>query len=111
MRSTQLKNRLLELLISHSLRTDETVSFRLSSGEISHIYVDCKSALSYPEIRLLLAQIICEQFQLGDFEAVGGLELGAYPIATAISDEWYKRTARVLRAFVRRKQVKEYGLR
>lgn len=109
--TSQQRARLLELLVKYALRTDETVSFRLSSGETSHIYVDCKSALSYPEVRLLLAAIICDYVQLDAFDAVGGLELGAYPIATAISDEWYKRTNKVIRAFVVRKQPKEHGLR
>lgn len=104
------ENKLLELLISIALRVDETVEFRLSSGETTHTYVDCKAAFSYPDVRSLVGRVVCDRIPLDEYGAVGGLELGAYPIATAISDEWYRRAKKVVRAFVIRKRPKEHGL-
>jgi len=42
-------------------------------------------------------------------DAVGGLELGAYPIATSISDRIYRDTGKKVRVFVVRKEQKKHG--
>ncbi len=102
--------RLSELLREKGLHRDESACYRLSSGRTSHYYVDCKSALSYPEFRLLLGQVVSKLFDFNKLDAVGGPEIGAYPIAAAISDEVYRTTGRTLRIFVVRKAAKEHGL-
>src|ERR1700704_461778 len=102
--------RLLEILCQTSFRISETEEFRLSSGRLSRYYVDCKWALSYPEVRDLVGKLICDRLGGEQFDAVGGLEIGAYPIATAVSDRIYRDTGKTVRAFVVRKEPKSHGI-
>jgi orotate phosphoribosyltransferase len=104
------RSRLLELLKQTSYRESETASFHLASGMLSKYYVDCKYVLSYPEARKILASLICELIKNETIDSVGGLELGAYPIATSVSDKLYTDTGRVVRAFVVRKDRKKHGI-
>jgi orotate phosphoribosyltransferase len=45
------------------------------------------------------------------FDAVGGLVMGAYPVAIAVSDAFYRHGQNEVRAFVIRKEPKKHGLR
>ena len=105
------RSRLLEILYKTSFRIAEEPEFKLSSGRLSRYYVDSKQALSFPEARLLTAKLICELIGPDTFDAVGGLEIGAYPIATSVSDLVYSRTGATVRAFVIRKEPKTHGVR
>jgi orotate phosphoribosyltransferase len=102
--------RLLEILYQTSFRVSDSEEYRLSSGRFSRYYVDCKCALSYPEARDLLGKLICDRLDGEQFDAVGGLEIGAYPIATAVSDRVYRDTGATLRAFIVRKEPKSHGI-
>jgi orotate phosphoribosyltransferase len=44
-------------------------------------------------------------------DAVGGLALGAYPIAIAVSDAFYRIGGNETRAFVVGKEPKKHGLK
>lgn len=101
---------LLQILFETSFQANPTPIYALSSGIHSRYYVDCRMALSYAEARALIGEAIFERIQDLHVDAVGGLELGAYPIAVAVSDAAYKKGL-VLRAFVIRKKPKEHGLR
>jgi orotate phosphoribosyltransferase len=104
------KDRLREILKRISLRSHNEPVFRLASGKLSRYYIDCKQALSDPEARALVGQLILER--LGDkssFDAVGGMELGAYPIAISVSDAVFRTTGAKIRAFVVRKEAKHHG--
>ncbi|HXH09368.1 MAG TPA: orotate phosphoribosyltransferase [Alphaproteobacteria bacterium] len=102
--------RLLEILVETSYRETETPTITLSSGKLSRFYIDCKMALSYPEARELAATLIIAKLHTQDLQAVGGLALGAYPIAIAVSDALYRLTGKEVRAFVVRKEPKSHGL-
>jgi len=104
------RRRLLEILYQTSFRISDFEQFRLASGRYSRYYIDCKQALSYPEARELLGKLICDLIRGKQFDAVGGLEIGAYPIATAVSDRIYHDTGATVRAFVIRKQPKTHGV-
>ncbi len=84
--------------------------FRLASGKMSRYYVDCKQGLSDPEARELIGDLILERLQGMPLDAVGGMELGAYPIATSISDAIFRATRTKVRAFVVRKESKHHGI-
>jgi orotate phosphoribosyltransferase len=105
------KARLRELLRQTSLQSRDEPIFRLASGKMSRYYVDCKQALSDPEARALIGEIALECIAGLYFDAVGGLEIGAYPIATSISDEIFRVTGAKVRAFVVRKEPKQHGIR
>jgi orotate phosphoribosyltransferase len=71
------------------------VPFRLSSGEFSSDYIDGKRALAAgPDLTLAARCIMALADRQGvSFEAVGGLTMGADPLACAVailsSNEWF----------------------
>lgn len=96
---------------TQSFKWDPDKGFKLASGEISPFYVDCRALMAHPEARRLVAQLAYEALTNIDFECVGGLELGAIPIAVTISDFACAASRRRLwRTFVVRKQPKDHGL-
>ncbi len=105
------RRRFLEILKATSFRSDPEPVFKLASGRVSKYYVDCKQALSYPEARGLIADLICERIKGEPLDAVGGLEIGAYPIATCVSDAIFRETGATVRVFIVRKQPKSHGIR
>jgi orotate phosphoribosyltransferase len=85
--------------------------FRLASGKTSPYYVDCRIVLAYPHSRHLVAQLAYSLLKSLDFTLIGGLEIGAIPLATCISDFGYTADPqREWRTFVVRKQPKDHGL-
>jgi orotate phosphoribosyltransferase len=104
------KLRLCEILRRTSLQTRDEPVFRLASGKMSRHYVDCKQALSDPEARALVGQLVLERLGSTALDAVGGMELGAYPIATSVSDAIFRTIGGKVRAFVVRKEPKQHGI-
>ena len=85
--------------------------FVLASGETSPYYVDCRALLAHPDARWLVAQLACAAIRDLSLDAVGGLEIGAIPLATAISDYAFAtQPGKSYRTFVVRKQAKGHGL-
>lgn len=105
------KERLLQLVCETSFTWAPDQRYRLASGKLSEFYIDCKKALSYPEVRSLLGKLALEEVDATSFDAVGGLELGAYPIAIAVSDACYRQAHKTLKVFIARKQPKAHGLK
>lgn len=106
--------RLLEIFLeTSSFLSDPDPKYRLASGLMSNYYVDCKKALSWPEARAIIGELIVDLVRsrgTTGIDAVGGLALGAYPIAVAVSDAYYRMTGETVRAFVVRKDPKSHGL-
>src|SRR2546425_2288796 len=105
------REELLRILIkTKAFMSSRTPVFRLASGEMSSFYIDCKVGLSHREARRIVGEMILDLVQ-GPIDAVGGLELGAYPIAIAVADAAYSRSGQDLRVFVVRKEPKTHGLK
>src|SRR5215472_17259992 len=104
------KVRLCEILRRTSLQSQDKPVFRLASGKMSRYYVDCKQALSDPEARALVGQLILERIGGITLDAVGEMELGAYPLAISVSDAIFEATGAKVRAFVVRKEPKHHGI-
>jgi orotate phosphoribosyltransferase len=102
---------LLQIIVETSFLVSAEPVYPLVSGSLSKYYIDCKIALSHPEVRELIGELILEQVLYTDLDAVGGLALGAYPIAVAVSDAFYRRNGKTIRAFVVRKEPKAHGLK
>jgi orotate phosphoribosyltransferase len=102
--------RLREILRQTSLQSRNEPVFRLASGKLSRYYVDCKRALSDPEARALVGELILGRLGAISIDAVGGMELGAYPVATSVSDAIFRTTGAKVRAFVVRKEPKQHGI-
>jgi len=78
------KSRLVDLLLLHSYRRSRTKSFRLASGKRSNFYIDCKATTMRAKAMPLVGELGFELVPRGA-EAVGGLTMGADPIAEAIA--------------------------
>lgn len=112
------KERLIRVLIeTKAFQYSSTPIFTLASGAKSDVYVDCRIALSYPEARRAVGELMLERIApAGDPgaappAAVGGLLIGAFPIAIAVSDAADRRDGRLVRVFVVRKEPKQHGLK
>jgi orotate phosphoribosyltransferase len=81
----------------------------LSSGAIADYYVDLRRITLDGAAAPLVGQVMLDLVADLDFDAVGGLTLGADPIATAMLHTAAAR-GRTLDAFVVRKQGKAHGL-
>ena len=99
------------ILATGSFHWKTTPQFTLASGRVSEYYINCKQLLSQPKYRRLLAELIADHLKGWDVQAVGGMEIGAIPIATVVSDYVYDRTGRELRTFVVRKKLKDHGMK
>jgi orotate phosphoribosyltransferase len=104
------KRELLEIFTKTSFKSAAEPIYRLASGKKSQYYVDCKQALSDPRARALIGELISGIIENETFNSVGGLELGAYPVATSVSDAIFQRTGKIVRAFVIRKTPKSHGV-
>jgi orotate phosphoribosyltransferase len=101
------RSRLIALLATRSTRRGQ---YTLASGKTSTLYIDARLTTMSPDGLALIGSIGLETLRSESWQidAVGGLTLGADPIAYAIS---YASAAseKPLRAFTVRKQAKEHG--
>jgi orotate phosphoribosyltransferase len=99
--------RLLELLRTRAFQEREVV---LSSGQKSNFYIDCKQVSLDAEGACLIGELFHEVIELvaPQTVAVGGLTLGADPLATATSMTSF-RAGRPRAAFIVRKEPKGHG--
>ena len=84
----------------------------LSSGLEADYYVDLRRATLHHEAAPLIGKVMLELLEengFGDVHAVGGLTMGADPVATAILHQSASQ-GKALDAFVVRKQAKAHGL-
>ena len=78
----------------------------LSSGKEADYYVDLRRATLHHEASPLIGQLLRELTDDLDFDAVGGLTLGADPVATSIMHA----PGRPIDSFVVRKEAKKHGM-
>ena len=97
--------RLLELFRSRAFSFGR---FTLASGKESTYYVNSKKALFYSEAVALLGEALWEETKDLDIQAMGGLEVGAIPMAAAGALSYHQH-GRVLEGFFVRKQAKGHG--
>lgn len=84
----------------------------LSSGLEADYYVDLRRATLHHEAAPLIGQVMLDMLDaagITDFDAAGGLTMGADPVGTAIMHQAAAR-GRKVDAFVVRKQAKEHGM-
>lgn len=81
----------------------------LSSGREADYYVDLRRVTLDGESAPLVGQVMLDLTADWDYDAVGGLTLGADPVATAMLHAAAARDRR-LDAFVVRKESKQHGL-
>lgn len=98
--------RLLEIVKQKSHKTGG--EFKLASGATSSFFFDMKPTLLDPEGANLVADAILDRLKSDDVKAIGGLVLGACPIASAVCVKSYA-TKKPLQAFYVRKEAKTRG--
>ncbi len=101
------RDRMLQLLRVQSFERKEVL---LASGRTSDFYVDCKRTVLTAEGHWLAGRILRHEIGKRDPECkgVGGLTLGADPLASAVSLISYL-SGPALHAFLVRKEAKGHG--
>jgi orotate phosphoribosyltransferase len=107
--TTKAKARLIELIKELSVIHGKVT---LSSGIEADYYVDLRRATLHHEAGPLIGQLMLDLLDskgITDFDSVGGLTVGADPVATAVMHQGAAR-GRTIDAFVVRKAPKDHGL-
>jgi orotate phosphoribosyltransferase len=99
------RDRLRELFRERALQFGD---FTLASGKKSTYYVNSKKVLFHAEAISLLGELLYETTADLEFQAIGGLEVGAIPMAAAALTV-FNRHGRDLEGFFVRKQAKAHG--
>jgi len=100
--------RLVEIVKIRSFSTGAET--KLVSGRSTNYYFNMKPSMLDPEGAHLIATLILEALEGSKADLVGGLEMGAVPLAVAVAVASHAK-ARPLKAFFVRKQAKEHGAR
>ncbi|KAB2912835.1 MAG: orotate phosphoribosyltransferase [Hyphomicrobiaceae bacterium] len=100
------KTRLIEIIKARSFSTG--AEMKLASGRTSNFYFNMKPTMLDPEGAHLIATLILDALAGSQVDLVGGLEMGAVPLATGVAVASQIR-GWPLRAFFVRKQAKEHG--
>lgn len=102
-----LREKLLDLLKEKAYRKGK---FILTSGKESDFYIDCRPVTLHPEGAYLVGKLLFERLRTSSekIQGVGGMTLGADPIATAVSVVSYLEGSPI-HAFLIRKEPKKHG--
>jgi orotate phosphoribosyltransferase len=100
------RERLIDLIKQRSFQ--EGPEFKLASGKTSTFYFNMKPTMLDSEGAYLIASLILDRLQDMEVDLIGGLEMGAVPIASSVAAVAFTRERR-LPAFFVRKQAKEHG--
>ena len=106
-----MKKRLIDLVIERTFKFSEKPTFRLASGKMSNYYFNCKPTTLNPEGMYLIGQLLYDLIagrRSWKVTAVGGLTLGADPVASAIAYTSYIK-GNPVESFVVRKEPKKHG--
>ena len=103
-----MKKELVKLIFEKAFKYSDEPVFRLVSGRMSNYYFNCKAVTLHPEGMYLIGNIIFDMLQDTAVKGIGGLTLGADPIADAVAYTSYLKKKPV-EAFVVRKTAKAHG--
>jgi orotate phosphoribosyltransferase len=100
------RSRLIEVVKKRSFSTGTET--KLVSGRSTTFYFNMKPTMLDPEGGHLIAILILDALEGSDVDLIGGLEMGAVPLAVAVAVSSQIK-GWPLRAFFVRKQAKEHG--
>ena len=103
------RDKLADILRRFSVRRGD--EFVLASGRRSNVYVDARTTTLRAEAMPLIGRLVLERIQQRGWTpaAIGGLTMGADPVASAIARESLE-TGYPVNAFIVRKETKKHGL-
>lgn len=111
-----MRQKLINLILKQSFKYTKKPAFKLASGRMSNFYFNCKPTTLSSEGMLLIGNLLYELIRKEkdwNVKAVGGLTLGADPVAGAIAYTSYIKSQKLknkpLDAFVVRKEPKKHG--
>jgi len=96
---------LRQIIEDKSLITGRT--FTLASGRTSSFFVNLKQTMLDPEGANLLADLVLDVMEAQGIHNIGGLEMGAVPLVSAVCTKSFERFP--VNAFFVRKSVKDHG--
>jgi orotate phosphoribosyltransferase len=103
-----MRQRLIEMILEYSFNYSEEPICRLAHGGLSRFYFNNKQVTLDPEGQCLIGHLVFEKVKNLGIKAIGGLTLGADPIANAVAyTSWLKQ--KPVQAFVVRKEAKDHG--
>ncbi|MBE0426319.1 MAG: orotate phosphoribosyltransferase [Nitrospirae bacterium] len=105
------RQRLIEIIKERSFQYSKEPVYKLSSGAMSQFYFNMKNTASSGEAVYLMGKLVFDKIQEMQLQidAIGGLTMGADPIAYAVARYSYD-AQHPIQAFVIRKEPKEHGL-
>ena len=104
------RGRLVAIIRERSFQSGREI--KLASGRTSTYYFNMKPTMLDSEGAHLIATLILEAIAGMDADLIGGLEMGAVPIASAVAAVSHasgKEGGKPVNAFFVRKQAKEHG--
>jgi orotate phosphoribosyltransferase len=104
---SEAEAQLFQLLKERSFKLG---TFRLASGGTSNYYIDGKMTEVYSAGAHLIGEVLFERTCGLQFDAVGGLAVGAVPLVTAAVISYHQHGRR-LEGFWVRDEVKDHGTR
>lgn len=102
------RRELIKLLKEKSFRYSPNKLFKLASGRESPYYVDCRPVTHSAQGLALIGEIVFDLVKDLEIQAIGGLTMGADPIAHAVALTSY-RYGKPVNAFSVRKEAKGHG--
>src|SRR5262245_22790472 len=102
---TESAKKLLHLLKERSFALGD---FVLASGDRSSYYIDARTTVVSSEGAYLIGEVFYQHTKDLDFDAIGGLEVGAVPLATATVISYHLH-GRPMEGFWVRDQAKTHG--
>lgn len=104
-----VRAQLLKKLRNSFVIHDDPV-FTLSSGRKSRFYIDCKKVSLDAEGAVLIGRLVLDAIEELPVDAIGGMTLGADPIAVATTVLSSFEGDRPIPAFIIRKEPKPHGM-
>ncbi len=102
----KVKDRLIEIIKRRSFSTGKEM--KLASGRSSNFYFNMKPTMMDPEGAWLISELTLDAIENMKVDYVGGLEMGAVPIASSVTAVSFERKNPVSAFFIRKK-TKEHG--
>jgi orotate phosphoribosyltransferase len=103
---SETEAQLLSLLKQRSFRSGGP--FRLASGEVSNYYIDGRMTAVHSAGAFLIGEVLYERTRELRIDAIGGLAVGAVPLATAAVIS-YHRHGHAIEGFWVRDKAKDHG--
>lgn len=101
---------LTDLILEKSLKVADEPIFELASGKKSNLYIDCRKTTKNARGAYLIGNIIYDNISNLDVDAIGGLTMGADPVADAVAYTSVLK-GKLINAFSVRKDAKKHGLK